>query len=258
MTQSNSSAGARRTSSVTRRLHGTLIAACAATTLAACASQGELPTSTAARSTLSNELSWNEMTLGPGDLVRVGVHGRPELSTPTNANPSGTRVGADGALSLPLAGDVRVAGLTIDAARTAITAAYARYLKNPRVDVNVVEWSSRRFYLFGEVTRPGAYVIDRPMNLYQALAQGGGFTPRARRTEVVLLRGTPDDLEVLVFDGETPERSGFSAVRPDDFVFVRRSGAGAFSDEVLPYLTGIGSTLSSVATAILIEDRISD
>lgn len=228
----------------------------AATLLWGCATERELPTATARESTLTRELSYQEMTLGPGDLVRVGVHGRPELSTPTVANPSGTRVGTDGNLSLPLVGEVKVAGLTIDRAREEITASYARYLKDPRVDVNVVEYASRRFYLFGEVAHPGAYVIDRPLTLYQALSIGGGFTDRARRDEVVLLRGTPDDLEVVVFDGETPETAGFSAVKPDDFVFVRRSGAGRFAEEVLPYLSGIGSTLSSVATVILIQDKL--
>jgi hypothetical protein len=96
------------------------------------------------------------------------------------------------------------------------------------------------------------------MTLYQALALGGGFTPRARREEIVLLRGTPENLEVFVFDGEYPETKGMNAIRPDDFVFVRRSGSGRFTDEVLPILSGIGSALGSIATVLLIEDQISD
>src|SRR5262249_13014495 len=137
-----------------------VLAIAVATFAVGCASERALPQATAHESTLSRELSFQEMTLGPGDWVRVGVHGRPELSTPVVANPGGTGVGRDGNLSLPLVGEVRVAGLTIDHAREAITAAFARYLKDPRVDVNVVEYASRRFYLYGEVTHPGAYVID--------------------------------------------------------------------------------------------------
>ena len=36
----------------------------------------------------------------------------------------------------------------------------------------------------------------------------------------------------------------------------RRSGAGSFSEEVLPYLAGISSSLTSIGSLILIEDRI--
>jgi protein involved in polysaccharide export with SLBB domain len=225
---------------------------------ASCTADRPLPEPTAAHSSLSTALPWDDIKLGPGDLVRVGVHGHPELSTPIVATPSGTRIGTDGALSLPLAGTVHVAGLSIADARTAITAAYAQYLKNPRIDASVVEFSARRFYLYGEVTKPGTYVLDRPMTLYQALALGGGYTAAARRDKIVLLRGTPENLEVEVFDGESPDAKGFYAIQPDDLVFVRRSGVGKFTDEVLPILSGIGSALSSVATVILIEDKLKE
>jgi hypothetical protein len=73
---------------------------------------------------------------------------------------------------------------------------------------------------------------------------------------VILLRGTPDNLEVVRFDAESPQAQGFYALRPDDLVFVRRTGAGKFSDEALPILTGIASALGSIATLILIDDQL--
>ncbi len=216
---------------------------------------------TAETSSLSTRLSWDELTLGPGDLLRVGVFGHPELSTPITASSSGavgTRVDDEGLLSLPLAGVVSVGGLRLSAAREAIRAAYEVFLQEPKVDVSVVEFGARRYYLFGEVRTPGTFVMDRPLTLYQALAIGGGFMPGAMRDEVVLLRGGPDDLEVHTFDGEDPDPAGMLALRPDDFLFVRRSGSGKFRDELLPILTGISSSLSSVATVLLIEDRLND
>ncbi len=223
-----------------------------------CSAQRELPVASARVSTLSSDLATAPVTLGPGDLVRVGVFGHPELSTSVLATPSGTRVDPEGNLSLPLAGAVAVRGLTVSAARDAIAAAFARYVKEPRIDLSVVEWQARRFYLFGEVEAPGAYVLDRPLDLYQALSLGKGFTPAARREEVVLLRGRPGSLEVHVFDGETPMIEGLVAIQPDDFLFVRRSGAGRFSHEVLPVLQGVGSALGSIATVLLIEDQLSE
>ncbi len=234
-----------------------LVVSAAVALLAGCAAQGELPPSTARVSTLSTDLATSPVTLGPGDLVRVTVFGHPELSTPIVANPSGTRVDPEGNLSLPLIGSVVVKDLSVGAARTAVEAAFERYVKEPHVDLSVVEFSARRFYLFGEVMAPGSYVLDRPLDLYQALSYGKGFTPAARREEVVLLRGRPGNLEVHVFDGETPSADALVVVQPDDFVFVRRSGAGRFSHEALPILQGIGSALGSVATLLLVEDQIS-
>jgi len=225
---------------------------------AACSSQRDLPETTARVSTLSSDLATAPVTLGPGDLVRVGVFGHPELSTSVLATPSGTRVDPEGNLSLPLAGAVAVRGLTVSAARDAIAVAFARYVKEPRIDLSVVEWQARRFYLFGEVQAPGAYVLDRPLDLYQALSYGKGFTAAARREEVVLLRGRSGNLEVHVFDGETPMVDGLVALQSDDFLFVRRSGAGRFSHEVLPVLQGVGSALGSIATVLLIEDQLSE
>jgi polysaccharide export outer membrane protein len=226
---------------------------------AACRSGGEALEPGGAPPALSTELSNEDLTLGPNDVLRVGVYGHPELSALPHANTaSGTRVDREGNLSLPLVGPVRVAGLTMSEAREAITAAFAVYLQDPKVDVSVVEYGARRFYVFGEVETPGAFVLDRPLSIYQGLSLAGGFTPQARRKEIVLLRGEPGAPELHVFDAERASRSGLFALRPDDLIFVRRSGAGRFSQEFLPILQGISASLGSIATLILIDDRLGE
>jgi polysaccharide biosynthesis/export protein len=229
----------------------------AALALAACRSSVIAPAPTAAASTFSSAADASAFPLGPNDVLRVGVYGHPELSAPPHpTTASGTRVDLDGTLSLPLAGPVRVAGLTIAEARDAITAAFAVYVQDPRVDVSVIEYGARRFYVLGEVATSGAFVFDRPLDLYQALALAGGFTSKADRKHVVVLRGTPEQLDVRIVDAGAPGAQGFVALRPDDLVFVRRTGAGRFSDEILPYLSGFSSALSSAATLLLIEERL--
>jgi polysaccharide export outer membrane protein len=188
--------------------------------------------------------------------VRVGVFDHPELGTPIVAGEGGTRIDSQGYLSLPLIEPIHVDGKSVVEARALVTDAVSRYVQEPRVDFSVVTYGARRVYVYGEVKQPGAYVLDRPINVYQALALGGGFAPHARRDQIVLLRGKPEALEVKVVDGETPNLDGLVALRPDDFVFVRRSGAGKFSDEVLPILTGIGSALGTMATLLVLNDQI--
>lgn len=199
-----------------------------------------------------------EFRLGPNDIVRIGVYRHPELSTPASMRFDGTRVDQDGWLSLPLIGPIQVQGLTLQEARETVTEAYAVYLQEPKLDMSVLQYAARRFYIFGEVSKPGPYEMDRPLSVYQALSFGGGLRPTADRRRVVLLRETAGETEVRIINAETIEASGLQDVRPDDFLFVMRTGTGRFRDEVLPILTGISSTLASVATILLIEDRIND
>jgi len=199
-----------------------------------------------------------QFRLGPNDIVRVGVHGHPELSTPASDRFDGTRVDPDGHLSLPLIGPVQVDDLTLMEAREEVVAAYAQYMKEPRIDLSVIEFAARRFYLYGEVEEPGPYAMDRPLNVYQALTFGGGFKATAKRSQIVILRETSEEVEVHVIDGERIEQEGLMEIFPGDFVFVMRSGTGRFRDEALPILTGISSTLASVGSLILIDDRIND
>jgi polysaccharide export outer membrane protein len=223
--------------------------------LAACSS-APVAESIQLPATLERPVPLDDFRLGPHDVLRVDVHEHPELSTPLTSNFVGVKVGPDGKLSMALVGPVHVAGQTLDEARETITAAFAVFLKEPRIDLSLVEIASRRFYIYGEVNEPGAFVLDRPLNVYQALALGGGFTKSANRDEIVLVRAEGDRAVARFFDGQSLETQGFVAMQPDDFLFVRRSGAGTFSEEFLPYLAGISSSLTSIGSLILIEDRI--
>lgn len=197
------------------------------------------------------------LPLGPNDMVRIGVYGHPELSTAVTPDGRGTRIDSEGNVQVPLVGPVSLSGLLPSEARLAVQSALAEVLVDtPVVDLSVVEYASRRFYVYGEVQKPGAYPIDRALNAYQGLALGGGFTRNALRDDVLLLRAVESGVEVLRLDGESPSAGGLVTLLPDDLLFVRRSGPGKFSDEILPILSGVSSSLGSVATILLIEDRL--
>lgn len=73
------------------------------------------------------------------------------------------------------------------------------------------------FYIYGEVQRPGSYRIERGMIVRQALAQGGGLTPRGtERNFGVFRRGADGAIERAPLDLNDP-------VRPDDVLHVRES-----------------------------------
>jgi polysaccharide export outer membrane protein len=73
------------------------------------------------------------------------------------------------------------------------------------------------YYIYGEVQRPGSYRVERGMTVRQALAQGGGLTPRGTERGLSVQRRRADGVM------ETSRPSLDDLVRPDDVFQVRES-----------------------------------
>jgi polysaccharide export outer membrane protein len=114
-----------------------------------------------------------EYQVGPGDVLEIAVYGNDDLSRiPT--------VQTNGAVTLPLLGDVQVAGLTVAEIQRKITSLLAKdYLVNPQVEVKVREYQSQFVSVVGEVNTPGRQPLRGRTRLIDALTEAKGFTPRA-------------------------------------------------------------------------------
>src|SRR6266481_8946030 len=88
--------------------------------------------------------------IGPQDVVRIDVWKEPEISRTIPVRP-------DGKISLPLLNDVQAAGLTAMQLSNVIAEGLKKFMNSPQVTVGVSEINSRRVYVTGEVTRPGAF-----------------------------------------------------------------------------------------------------
>jgi len=157
--------------------------------------------------TALNQLeTFDEYVLGPEDRIKITVFGEPDMT-------GDYRVGSDGAIAFPLVGDIRVEGLTLRQAEEAIKEKLRQgYLKKPSVSIEVSE--SRPFYILGEVRRPGSYNYIAGMNVLQAVAISGGFTYRANRKSVEILRGNDAPAEPM---SVTPQER----VKPGDIIFIQ-------------------------------------
>ncbi len=146
-----------------------------------------------------------EYALGTGDRVQITVFGHEDLSGELTISETGT-------VSLPLAGSLNLNGLTVHQAEQAVVDALKPdYLLNPKVSVEVLNY--RPFYILGEVQEPGAYPYVTGMTVTEAVALGGGFTYRARKERMVIIRATdPARTEQSVSDSD--------AVLPGDVVKV--------------------------------------
>ena len=103
-------------------------------------------------------------------------------------------VGADGLVSIPMAGPVRAAGLTVTELSTAIlTQVQTRMGVSGEIDASVEIIAYRPVYVMGEVQTPGAVAYLPGMNVIEAIGLAGGF----RRAETAFLQGERSALASL-------------------------------------------------------------
>ena len=94
--------------------------------------------------------------LSPTDQVAVEVFGEDDLRTNGRLNPEGN-------LSVPLLGSIHLAGLTLTQAASKVTELYSRdYLVNPKINVTLLSYASRRFAILGQVGHPGVFEMPEP------------------------------------------------------------------------------------------------
>jgi polysaccharide export outer membrane protein len=135
----------------------------------------------------------SQFVLGAADIIRVNVWKNVELSQTVT-------VGPDGFVSLPLLGDVHVAGLTANQLGQALTAKLNSYVVNPQVTVSVVDIRSRQVYVLGQVSKPGGYPLIAPINVLQLIAQAGGLSNYANRKGITILRLKQNGTQKISFN----------------------------------------------------------
>ncbi len=92
-----------------------------------------------------------------------------------------------GDLAFPLLGDIPVANQTVGDLQQLLRDRLSEgYLNDPRVTVEVLNY--RPFYILGEVNNAGEYPFKNGLTVVQAVAQAGGFTYRADKDTVYILR----------------------------------------------------------------------
>ena len=137
--------------------------------------------------------AWATDRLGVGDAVRVTVHQQPDLLTEA-------RINERGMITMPLIGEVKLAGMSQHEAAGAISERYKKgeFLRNPQVSVAVVTVRSRQVSVLGAVTRPGRYPLDdTSYQLSDVIAAAGGITAAGADTVTVMRDGKEERVPLL-------------------------------------------------------------
>jgi polysaccharide export outer membrane protein len=185
--------------------------------------------------------------IGPEDILEVQVWGNKDLNQTVFVRP-------DGRTSLPLVGEIAVAGKTVQQLQDHLTNVYEKTVKGAVVTVIVKDIKSRPVYFIGGFGKPGVMQLTRELTLLQAISVVGGVVPNADAEKGFLLRGDkriPIDFNRLVQRGDLSQNPklepGDSIVVPlADSVYVngevKAPGAVKYSGDltILKALTQVG------------------
>jgi len=121
--------------------------------------------------------------IGAEDVLRILVWNHGDMSGEFIVRP-------DGRISMPLIGDLRAADQSPEqlGAEVAQKLRDGKILLSPNVSVQIVAVHSKKFYIEGEVNRPGAYDLVVPTTVMQGLVNAGGFRDFANQKNIVILR----------------------------------------------------------------------
>ena len=136
--------------------------------------------------------------IAPGDRLMIFVWKEPDLTREVRVRP-------DGYLTMPLIGDLFAVAKTPKRLAAELAQALAQFVTAPQVTVTLNDSTTLRFYVVGEVNKPGEFELVGRTTAMQALALAGGFREYAKLEEVKIIRqelsvtaGQPKTREIML------------------------------------------------------------
>jgi polysaccharide export outer membrane protein len=127
----------------------------------------------------------SKYTLGPDDIIEIDVRRHPEFSGKYT-------VTAEGKIEYKFVGDIIVNGLTKAQLQERLATLLAEYIIEPDVNVQILAYLSKVYYVVGEVNRPGKfYMKGNTITVREALIEAGLPNQAAAMRKCRLI--TPDD-----------------------------------------------------------------
>ena len=154
------------------------------------------------------------LTLLPGDLIEVQIYGMPAYDYKG-------RLDDQGMLALPLAGVLRLEDMSLVAAQHAIaeTLINAELVRNPQVNIHLLESPNHFASVTGEVKTPGPVPLYGEKRLLDVLSAAGGMTPVSSPLLTIYRRGQQDPFQILLpADAAASARQNIRILAGDNIV----------------------------------------
>ncbi len=174
----------------------------------------------------------NRYRISAGDSFDLTFDLSPEF------NQQGVTVQPDGFVTLRGVGDLKVEGQTVPELTSTLRTAYAKILHDPIISVVLKDFEKPYFIADGQVGKPGKYDLRGSVTLTEAIAIAGGFTDKARHSQVLLFRRVDDKwMEAKILNVKKMEKSGNLAedpfLHPGDMLFVPKNTVSKI-DRLIP------------------------
>lgn len=208
--------------------------------------------------------AWQQrLTLGAGDVLTFGLLNPDSGDTknPLVEIRPNVAISPDGRITYLQAENIPATGMTIDELRAKIDSELGKYYRTPHSVITPVEIRSKKFFVLGSVLNKGAYVIDRPITLIEAIARAGGLETGVFERNTVEItdlshsfmirngKRLPIDFEKLFQHGDLTQNV---PMEPNDYVYFASSSANEVyvlgevnTPGLMPYMPN-----ASVLTAI--------
>lgn len=123
----------------------------------------------------------NKYVIGVEDVLFIKTFHEPDFTLPLVVRP-------DGKITLPLVGELQAADLTPTQLTASIKEQLSQFIKSPDITIFVTDVRSKRYYIDGEVKRPGWFPLVTPTRVLEALSNALGFLEFANQKDVRILR----------------------------------------------------------------------
>ena len=108
--------------------------------------------------------------LGPEDEIEIRVWDHDDLTRTV-------RVGLDGRISYPFVGELTAQGLTVMQLQKELERRLGEgYIVDPHVSIKVTEYKSQKFFVVGNVQKPGTYPLTKDITVVEAISSAGGIS----------------------------------------------------------------------------------
>jgi len=174
-----------------------------------------------------------EYRVGIDDVLEVNILKPEKLTVTMNVSP-------DGSIPMIYLGNVQVKGLTLSQIQDEIQNRLADgYMNYPLVSVFVKESRSRKFFVYGDVAKPGAYSMEHATTVLKAISMAGGFSKNSASSKIEILRLSPDSsgyghIEVdfkAIMQGKT---QADVLIEPADTIIVSEGNFSIYGDVAKP------------------------
>lgn len=159
--------------------------------------------------------------LQTGDVLEVNYRYTPEFNQTVSIQP-------DGYVSLNLIGDLKLGGVTLDAAKKMLVEKSSARLRDPEIALVLKDYVKPHFFVAGEVAAPGRFELRGPVSALEAVAMAGGLKNTAKHSQAILYRKVnPEMAEAKLVDLKqiatlTGMREDFD-LHPGDLLFIPQS-----------------------------------